>query len=67
MTPADSAGQALELAGNPNVLTLDKGTSRLGQGCSAHSCLVAIEPYRANIPEAWRRVAAAPPPVAARG
>ena len=29
--------------GNPNVLTLDVGTSRLGQGSSAHSCLVEIE------------------------
>ena len=29
--------------GNPNVLTLDVGTSRLGQGCSAHSALVEVE------------------------
>ncbi len=29
--------------GNPNVLTLDIGTSSLGQGSSAHSCLVEIE------------------------
>jgi len=29
--------------GNPNVLTRDAGTSRLGQGSSAHSCLVDIE------------------------
>ena len=29
--------------GNPNVLCLDKGTSRLGQGPIAHSCLVDIE------------------------
>ena len=29
--------------GNPNVLTLDKGTSQLAQGPSAHSCLVKIE------------------------
>ncbi|MBN7784118.1 molybdopterin-dependent oxidoreductase [Ponticoccus gilvus] len=28
--------------GNPNVLTRDKGTSRLSQGCSAHTCLVRI-------------------------
>ena len=31
--------------GNPNVLTRDVGTSRLGQGSSAHSCLVDIEPW----------------------
>ncbi|WP_187430300.1 Dimethyl sulfoxide/trimethylamine N-oxide reductase [Roseobacter fucihabitans] len=29
--------------GNPNVLTPDKGTSRLAQGPIAHSCLVEIE------------------------
>ena len=29
--------------GNPNVLTKDKGTSKLGQGPIAHSCLVEIE------------------------
>ncbi len=28
--------------GNPNVLTRDQGTSRLGQGSSAHSCLVDL-------------------------
>ena len=36
--------------GNPNVLTLDKGTSRLGQGPSAHSCLVDVAPYRGTVP-----------------
>jgi biotin/methionine sulfoxide reductase len=29
--------------GNPNVLTPDKGTSKLGQGPIAHTCLVDIE------------------------
>jgi biotin/methionine sulfoxide reductase len=28
--------------GNPNVLTLDVGTSSLGQGCSAHTALVEV-------------------------
>lgn len=28
--------------GNPNVLTQDVGTSRLGQGCSAHTVLVEV-------------------------
>lgn len=28
--------------GNPNMLTLDKGTSRLAQGPIAHSCLVKV-------------------------
>ena len=30
-------------AGNPNVLTRDKGTSELAQGPSAHTCLVDVE------------------------
>jgi biotin/methionine sulfoxide reductase len=33
----------LELNGNPNVLTLDKGTSRLAQATSAQTTLVEIE------------------------
>ena len=31
--------------GNPNVLSPDIGTSKLGQGPAAHSCLVEIEIY----------------------
>lgn len=31
------------LGGNPNVLTRDKGTSRLAHGPTAHTCLVRIE------------------------
>lgn len=38
-------GRGLELHGNPNVLTRDIGTSRLGQGPTAHSCLVEVERY----------------------
>ena len=33
----------LERHGNPNVLTLDKGTSRLAQGSIAHTALVEVE------------------------
>ena len=40
--------------GNPNMLTPDKGTSQLGQGPIAHSCLVQIE-----------RFTEAPPPITA--
>lgn len=36
--------------GNPNVLTLDKGTSRLAQGPTAHSCLVDIEKFEGDLP-----------------
>ncbi len=31
--------------GNPNVLTRDKGTSKLAQGPSAHTCLVQVERF----------------------
>jgi len=37
--------------GNVNVLTRDKGTSRLAQGCSAHACLVEVERYEGDLPE----------------
>jgi biotin/methionine sulfoxide reductase len=37
--------KGLELAGNPNVLSLDVGTSRLTQGCAALSVLVEVERY----------------------
>jgi biotin/methionine sulfoxide reductase len=35
-------GSNLDPDGNPNTLTLDVGTSRLGQGCSAHTALVEV-------------------------
>jgi biotin/methionine sulfoxide reductase len=40
-------GQAstLEKHGNPNVVTLDKGTSRLTQCSAAQTCLVEVERY----------------------
>ena len=34
--------------GNPNVLTRDKGTSKLGQGPIAHSCLIEVKLYEDN-------------------
>ncbi len=36
--------------GNPNVLTLDKGTSKLAQGPSAHTCLVEVEEFTGKEP-----------------
>lgn len=35
-------GENTDPHGNPNVLTLDVGTSRLGQGSSAHTALVQV-------------------------
>ena len=40
-----SEPMALEVHGNPNVLTRDAGTSKLAQGPTAHSCLVEVEKY----------------------
>ena len=37
--------------GNVNVLTQDVGTSRLGQGPSAHSCLVEVARWEGALPE----------------
>jgi biotin/methionine sulfoxide reductase len=41
---------ALDKHGNPNVLTRDCGTSSLGQGCSAQSCLVQLERHEGPVP-----------------
>ncbi|MCW8084904.1 molybdopterin-dependent oxidoreductase [Sabulicella glaciei] len=46
--------------GNPNVLTADVGTSRMGQGPSAQSCLVRVEPWREALPPVRAHV---PPPI----
>ena len=36
--------------GNPNVLTRDKGTSKLAQGPTAHTCLVEVERFDGQPP-----------------
>ncbi len=51
---------SLCLHGNPNVLTNDVGTSRLGQGPSAQSCLVQVERWDGPLPSISVH---APPPV----
>ena len=53
LTPQGNSG--LDIAGNPNVLTLDIGTSQFGQGCSAHTCLIWIEPYAADTGDAFEQ------------
>jgi biotin/methionine sulfoxide reductase len=42
---------SLDKHGNPNVLTLDKGTSKLAQCCIAQTALVEVERYDSEIPE----------------
>ncbi len=46
--------------GNPNVLTPDKGTSKLGQGPIAHSCLVEVALFTDELPAV---TAFDPPPI----
>ena len=45
-----AADSSLDKHGNPNVLTIDKGTSQLGQGPIAHSALVQVERYDGDLP-----------------
>jgi biotin/methionine sulfoxide reductase len=47
-TPQNS----LDLAGNPNILTLDIASSKFSQGCAAHTCLVYLSPYTDAAPSA---------------
>lgn len=46
-----AASNSLCKHGNVNVLTLDMGTSKLAQGCSAHTCLVDVERFEGIPPK----------------
>jgi maleylacetate reductase len=59
--PVEPGG--LDAHGNPNVLTLDKGTSKLAQGSSAHSALVEVERFEGTPPPVR---AFTPPPMISR-
>ena len=52
---------SLDVHGNPNLLTLDKGTSRLAQGPSAQTALIEIEKWSGDVPPI---TVFAPPPMA---
>ncbi|MGL4474948.1 MAG: trimethylamine-N-oxide reductase TorA [Shewanella sp.] len=41
---------AMDSYGDPNTCTLDIGTSKLAQACSAYTCLVNYEKYRGKVP-----------------
>jgi biotin/methionine sulfoxide reductase len=45
-----AAEQPLCVHGNPNVLTRDAGTSRLGQGCTGQLTAVQVERFGGNLP-----------------
>jgi biotin/methionine sulfoxide reductase len=46
--PADPGSMCVH--GNPNVLTLDKGTSKLAQGCTGQHSLVELERWDGPLP-----------------
>jgi biotin/methionine sulfoxide reductase len=41
----------LDRHGNPNMLTLDKGTSKLAQGPSSQTALVEVERWAGAVPD----------------
>lgn len=43
-------GERLEVHGNPNVLTIDRGCSDLSQGNMAHTALVRVEKWTRPVP-----------------
>nr|WP_321463185.1 molybdopterin-dependent oxidoreductase [uncultured Cohaesibacter sp.] len=43
-------GGRMDVHGNPNALTIDKGTSRLAQGNIGHTALVFVEPWDKPLP-----------------
>ena len=49
--PQAVGGERLDVHGNPNVLTLDKGCSMLSQGNIAHTCVVHAEKWDGPVPE----------------
>ena len=55
-------GERIDVHGNPNVLTIDKGCSQLSQGNIAHTCVVRAERWTGPAPE----VSVTKPPVISR-
>jgi len=48
--PRTVSGSRIDVHGNPNSLTRDKGCSDLTQGTSSHSCLVRLERWAGDLP-----------------
>jgi biotin/methionine sulfoxide reductase len=61
LDPADP--DAMCVHGNPNVLTFDRGTSKLAQACSGQHALVQVEPWTEPLPPIR---AYDPPPISPR-
>jgi len=47
----DGDGVAMCVHGNPNIVTFDAGTSRLGQGTTGQLCVVQVERYERDAPD----------------
>jgi biotin/methionine sulfoxide reductase len=62
LDPADP--DAMCVHGNPNVLTFDRGTSKLAQGCAGQHALVEVERWTGPLPPIR---AYEPPPTEHRG
>jgi biotin/methionine sulfoxide reductase len=50
------------VAGNPNMVTRDVGTSRLAQACTGQLCLVEVSPFSGTPPAGHGHD---PPPIVA--
>jgi len=59
-----SEGASMDKHGNPNMLTIDKGTSKLAQGPIAYTALVEVERFTGELPPitVHQAPATAPPP-----
>ncbi|MGI9605711.1 MAG: molybdopterin-dependent oxidoreductase [Acidimicrobiales bacterium] len=60
--PVDLPAGSTCVHGNPNTFTADIPTSRLAQGCTAHTCMVQVERFEGEAPP----VTAFDPPVILR-
>ena len=47
----DIDGQTICVHGNPNVLTIDKGSTGLSQGNIAHTALVSVTKWEGELPD----------------
>ncbi|UOM34618.1 molybdopterin-dependent oxidoreductase [Acuticoccus sp. I52.16.1] len=58
--PVEIGGSVVCVHGNPNAVTLDRGTSKLGQGCTGQLCAVEVARWTGQVPPV--RVHRAPDP-----
>ncbi|QBY03817.1 trimethylamine-N-oxide reductase TorA [Thalassotalea sp. HSM 43] len=49
--PVDEKIGSIDTYGDPNTLTMDVGTSKLAQACSAFTCVVQVEKFKGKAPD----------------